>query len=149
MCSLVSFLPLFPSLALIVFHCRNTFQSICRHSRTQQEGCDKRLCEGALALPLLSSIPCQNNPAMLGLLLSSPTMIPSKISRSEMWASLQIINYSGQHRGENAFTGSTGIIYVFISIHISPALPAGCGEALAGWLWGPHPAVDLNESPPL
>lgn len=147
MCSLVSFLPLFPSLALIVFHCRNTFQSICRHSRTQQEGCDKRLCEGALALPLLSSIPCQNNPAMLGLLLSSPTMTPSKISRSEMWASLQIINYSGQHRGENAFTGSTGIIYVFI--HISPALPAGCGEALAGWLWGPHPAVDLNESPPL
>lgn len=69
---------------------------------------------------------------------SSPLLFhydpPQTLNPSEMWASLQTVNYSRQHREENAFKGSVGIIYTYISIYlyISPALPAGCGEALDG-----------------
>lgn len=107
--------------------------SCCRHPGTQQEGCEKRLCAGALVLPLLSSILCQTNPTVLDLLLACSWYdSPQNLNRSEIWASLQIINYSsGQGRGENAFKGSVGII------HRETTLPVGCGEPLAGRLLCP------------
>ena len=113
-------------------------RSRCRHPGTQQKGCEKRLCAGALVLPLLSSVLCQTNPTVLGLLLAcSRYDPPQNLNRSEIWASLQIINYSsGQGTGENAFKGSVGII------QRESALPSGCRDALVGQLWEPCPAVE-------
>lgn len=143
MFSLASFLPLLPSPALIVFHCRKTLQSICRHSGTQQEGCDKGLCEGALVLPLLSSIPCHNNPTMLGLLLSCSTMTLPKIS---------IHQRCGHHYKQSTTQDSTerkmplkGVlglythIYLYIYIYHLPCLQ-GVGRL---WLDGGGDLIQL------
>lgn len=60
-----------------------------------------------------------------------------------MWASLQIINFSGQDRGGNAFKGSVWIIYISIYrySYILPCLQVvgrlwldGCGDLIQLWI---------------
>lgn len=80
----------------------------CRDPRTQQEGSKKRLRARALVLPLLASILCQTNPAMLGLLLIYSQYNPlQNLNRSEISVSPQIVS-TPQGRAEGV--GSAGII---------------------------------------